>query len=87
MNQQPGLATRRRPRRERRPSAGRVEARYRRLVNPFQPLRVLSDDEIAGIHHAALTILAEDGIKVLLEDGRRRFENAGASVDSDFRRA
>lgn len=86
MNQQAGseVATRRRPRRERRPITGRVEPRYRRLINPFQPLRVLSDDEIAGIHRAALTVLAEDGIKVLLEDGRRRFEKAGASVDADF---
>ncbi|HJU52733.1 MAG TPA: trimethylamine methyltransferase family protein [Acidimicrobiia bacterium] len=86
MNQEAGaeLATRRRPRRERRAVGGRTEPRYRRLVNPFQPLQVLSDDEIAGIHQAALTILAEDGIKVLLADGRRRFENTGASVDEDF---
>jgi trimethylamine--corrinoid protein Co-methyltransferase len=83
MNQEAGTL-RRRPRRERRAGGGRSEPRYRRLVNPFQPLVVLSEDEIAGIHQASLEILAKDGIKVLLEEGRRRFGAAGAAVDEDF---
>ncbi|MBA3361102.1 MAG: trimethylamine methyltransferase family protein [Acidimicrobiia bacterium] len=75
---------RRRPRRDRRTSGSRIEPRYRRLSNPFQPLEVLSEDEVAGIHQAALRVLADNGMKVLLEDGRRRFAEAGASVDEDF---
>ena len=73
---------RRRPHRERgqRPPS---QSRYRRLDNPFSPLRVLSDDEVAGIHQAALDVLADDGIKVLLEDARRRLAAAGATVDSE----
>lgn len=55
--------------------------RYRRLTNPFEPLRVLSDDEVAHIHQAALSILENDGLRVLLPDARRRFAAAGASVD------
>ncbi|HEX2420884.1 MAG TPA: trimethylamine methyltransferase family protein, partial [Acidimicrobiia bacterium] len=77
-------APRRRPRRARRAEGGRSDPRYRRLVNPFEPLAVLSEDEIDGIHQAALAVLAADGIRVLLEDGRRRFEAAGAAVDEDF---
>lgn len=85
MSQEAGTdVPRRRPRRERRAGGGRSERRYRRLVNPFEPLEVLSEDQIAGIHQASLEILAEDGIKVLLEDGRRRFEGAGAAIDEDL---
>ncbi|MFN2486805.1 MAG: trimethylamine methyltransferase family protein, partial [Acidimicrobiia bacterium] len=84
MEQERDAGTRRRPRRDRRAPSVRSEPRYRRLVNPFQPLQVLSEDEIAGIHQAALGVLANDGMKVLLEDGRTRFESAGASVDESF---
>ncbi len=46
-------------------------------------MRVLSDDEVVGIHEASLDVLANDGIKVLLEDARRRLAAAGAAVDSE----
>jgi trimethylamine---corrinoid protein Co-methyltransferase len=60
-----------------RPSA----ARYRQLRNPFEPLRVFSDDEIAFIHDSALSILENLGIRVLLAEARQRFAAAGATVD------
>jgi trimethylamine--corrinoid protein Co-methyltransferase len=44
--------------------------RYRRLKNPFEPLRVLSQDEIAHIHESALSILENDGMRVLLPEAR-----------------
>ena len=43
---------------------------YRRLVNSFEPVRLLSDDQIAAIHAAALDILAEKGMRVLLPEAR-----------------
>ncbi len=55
--------------------------RYRRLVNPFEPLRVFSEDEVAFIHDSALAILENEGLRVLLPDARRRYAAAGARVD------
>jgi trimethylamine--corrinoid protein Co-methyltransferase len=59
----------------------RAVERYRRLTNPFEPLRVLSDDEVAYIHESALSILESEGLRVLLPEARDRFGAAGASVD------
>src|SRR5664279_3873735 len=54
---------------------------YRHLRNPFAPMRVFSDDQVAGIHDAALVILETQGMKVLSADARARYRNAGAEVD------
>ena len=56
---------------------------YRRLVNSFEPIRLLSDDQIAAIHVAALDILADKGMRVLLPEARDIFARAGAIVDPD----
>jgi trimethylamine--corrinoid protein Co-methyltransferase len=55
---------------------------YRQLRNPFQPMRVFSDDQVAAIHDAALTLLETQGMKVLSENGRRRYAEGGAQVDA-----
>lgn len=54
---------------------------YRRLRNPFEPLKVFSDDQVAAIHDAALTMLETQGMKVLSADARARYAAAGAFVD------
>ena len=54
---------------------------YRHLTNPFEPLKVFSDDHVAAIHEAALTILENQGMRVLLPEGRARYARGGASVD------
>jgi trimethylamine--corrinoid protein Co-methyltransferase len=54
---------------------------YRRLENPFVPPRIYSDDQVAAIHVAALTLLENQGMKVLSAIGRKRYAEAGASVD------
>ncbi len=54
---------------------------YRQLVNPYEPLRVFSDDQVAAMHEAALSILENQGMRVLSEPARRRYEAAGASVN------
>lgn len=56
--------------------------KYRRLENPFVPLRVFSDDEVEHLHRSALAVLEQDGIRVLSPEGRRRFAGGGASVDA-----
>jgi trimethylamine--corrinoid protein Co-methyltransferase len=60
---------------------GLPSGRYRRLCNPFEPLRVFSEDEIAYIHDCALSILENVGMRVLLAEARQRFAAAGATVD------
>jgi trimethylamine--corrinoid protein Co-methyltransferase len=63
-------------------SGPRISApNYRRLRNPFEPLKVLSEDELAHIHESALSILENDGMRVLLPEARARYAAAGASVD------
>jgi trimethylamine--corrinoid protein Co-methyltransferase len=51
------------------------------LRNPFEPLKVLSEDEVAHIHDSALSILERDGMRVLLPEARARYAAAGAMVD------
>jgi trimethylamine---corrinoid protein Co-methyltransferase len=54
---------------------------YRHLRNPFEPLKVFSDDQVASIHEAALVMLETQGMKVLSADARALYKNAGAEVD------
>ena len=56
-------------------------AAYRRLHNPFGPLRVFSDDQVEAMHRTAQRILEELGMRVLLPEARRIFAAAGAAVD------
>jgi trimethylamine--corrinoid protein Co-methyltransferase len=72
----------RRRRRARAGASGR-SVDYRRLVNPFEPMRVFTDDQIEAIHQNALRILQEIGIRVLHQGGRAKLKSAGASVDED----
>src|SRR4029077_13682993 len=64
-------------------SAPAVErsTRYRHLVNPFEPLRIFSDDQVESIHQAALGILERQGMRILSPRGRAALAAAGASVD------
>jgi len=54
---------------------------YRHMVNPFEPLKVFSDDQVASIHNTALTILEEHGLRVLPADARQVYARGGAMVD------
>ena len=54
---------------------------YRHLRNPFTPLRVFSDDQVAAMHEAALGMLERQGMKVLSADARQLYRKAGAEVD------
>src|ERR1700736_4108499 len=54
---------------------------YRHLRNPFEPMKVFSDDQVAAIHDAALVMLETQGMKVLSADARVLYRKAGAEVD------
>ncbi len=62
------------------PSPPRSRA-YRRLLNPYDHPRIYTDDQVAAIHAAALSLLENQGMKVLSAIGRKRFSAAGATVD------
>lgn len=68
-------------RRVRRPPPGITQLPWRRLVNPFRPLEILSVDQVEAIHRASLRILAEIGMEVLGDRALDAFAGAGARVD------
>jgi hypothetical protein len=56
-------------------------SQYRRLVNPFEPVRIFSEDEIESLHLAALGVLERQGMRVLSDWGRKVLAAEGANVD------
>jgi trimethylamine--corrinoid protein Co-methyltransferase len=50
----------------------------------YDPIRVISDDQVAAIHTAALEVLATQGLRVLDDRARQLYRAAGASVDGDM---
>jgi trimethylamine--corrinoid protein Co-methyltransferase len=71
-------ATQRRPRRG---APGIRQVPWRRLVNPYRPVEILSADQVEAIHGASLRILAEIGMEVLGDRALDAFVRAGARVD------
>ncbi|MEM7403841.1 MAG: trimethylamine methyltransferase family protein [Pseudomonadota bacterium] len=76
-------AARRNRRRGSAPATAKREINYHALKNPFPPMKVFSDDRIAAIHEAALTVLEDLGIKVLLPEARDLFVAGGATLKAD----
>ena len=73
-------------RRPRRAAPGLQQLPWRRLVNPFEPLRILSDDQVETIHRASLRILSEIGVECLGDRTLDAFAAAGAMVDRSSRK-
>ncbi|RKF16156.1 trimethylamine methyltransferase [Roseovarius spongiae] len=57
------------------------EVDYRHLRNPFPPVPVFSEDRVGAIHDAALGVLENLGMKVLLPEARALYRAGGAVVD------
>ncbi|MCK6453343.1 MAG: trimethylamine methyltransferase family protein [Alphaproteobacteria bacterium] len=68
------------PRRARRGNTGIRQSPWRRLVNPYEPVGVLSTDQVEAIHEASLGILEELGIEFLLPEALDHLRRAGADV-------
>src|SRR5580700_4755445 len=62
-------------------AAAERSSRYRQLLNPFEPVRLFSDDQVESMHLAAIGILERQGMRVLSPRGRSLLAAAGASVD------
>jgi trimethylamine--corrinoid protein Co-methyltransferase len=73
-------------RKERRVGGGITRLPWRRLVNPFRPLDILSADQLEAIHRASLRILAEIGLQVLGDRAIDLLAAAGANIDRSERR-
>jgi trimethylamine---corrinoid protein Co-methyltransferase len=72
-------------RRPRRGSAGIRQLPWRRLVNPYRPVEILSEDQVETIHRASLRILSEIGMQVLGDQALDALAGAGAAVDRSTR--
>ena len=68
-------------RRPRRVAGGLPLLPWRRLVNPFRPVEILSADHVEAIHRGSLRILAEIGMEVMGDRALDAFAGAGAQVD------
>jgi trimethylamine--corrinoid protein Co-methyltransferase len=73
-------------RRHRRPvTTGVRQLPWRRLVNPYRPVEILTADQVEAIHVASLRILAEIGMEVLGDRALDALASAGALVDPGTR--
>jgi trimethylamine--corrinoid protein Co-methyltransferase len=51
------------------------------LENPYEPVRMLSDDHVEHLHRSSLQLLATSGMRVLHDGARQRLAAAGCAVD------
>ncbi len=66
------------------PRGGGVpQAPFGQRHRPYAPIQVISADQVAAIHEAALVVLAEIGMRVLDARARGLFAQAGARVAED----
>ena len=54
-----------------------------RVINPLEPISILSEEEVASLHTASLEILKKHGMRFSLPEARKMLREAGASVDED----
>ena len=66
-----------------RPSGGVPQRAFGQVERGMPPVRVISNDQVAAIHAAALRVLAEQGMRVLLPRARDLFAGAGAQVQGE----
>ena len=58
-----------------------VQKPWAQFRNPFQPLRLISDDEVESLHQAGLAILERTGVRCHVAEARNLFRAAGAIID------
>jgi trimethylamine--corrinoid protein Co-methyltransferase len=86
---EPRERTRRRPGRpggETRTTGGLKQLPWRRLVNSYRPIEVLTDEQIERIHDASMRVLETIGMDFLLDEARDILARAGARVESGTKR-
>src|SRR4029453_6058077 len=74
-------------RRERRaPQTTARQLPFARAFNRYQPIAVLSADQIETIHRTALKLVRDTGIEVMQDKAGAILKAAGAAVDEDNHR-
>lgn len=73
--------SRRNTQRAERLKVGNPQIPWKNLVNPLQPVEVLSADEVEHIHHASLCVLAETGMEFMDAGARMLLAKQGCDVD------
>lgn len=68
---------------ERRARRGLHQLPRRNLTNPYEPIRVLSEDQIEAIHEISLRILSEIGMDFLHPEGLAILGEAGCSIEKE----
>ena len=53
---------------------------------PYQPLALLSDDQVEAFHQASLRVLQETGIQIMSGQARGYYRDAGAEVEEESER-
>lgn len=66
-----------------RSSGGVPQRAFGQVERRIDWLRVISDDQVAAIHNAALDVLARQGMRVLHPPARDLFAKAGAGIDGE----
>lgn len=79
----PSTRTRRRGRSASQDAKPARNVNYKNLESRLPICALYSDDQIAAIHESALTVLQELGVRVVHDDAREMFRNAGAKVKED----
>jgi trimethylamine--corrinoid protein Co-methyltransferase len=54
---------------------------WQELINPYQPMQILSAEQVEAIHQTSLRILEELGIEIMSPRALEVFRAAGAEVD------
>lgn len=76
-------ATRRPRARAPRITGGLSQRRFGQTPRLYDPVKVISDDQVASIHAAALRVLTEIGMRILHLPARALYAQAGAQVQGD----
>ncbi|MGL6211317.1 MAG: trimethylamine methyltransferase family protein [Paracoccaceae bacterium] len=56
---------------------------FAQIPRPYAPIEVLSCDQIEAIHHAALTVLRDTGMRILDPAARALYASVGAHITED----
>ena len=56
---------------------------FGQVQNPFEPMKVISDDQVEAMHISSLKVLSEIGMDFQLPDAVEILRKAGADIDSD----
>lgn len=67
---------------DKRRGAGLAQLPWKQFRNPYDPIKVISDDHIEAIHNTSLKILEEIGMDFLHPEAREILAAAGARVES-----